>query len=148
MAALLVACSGDEKTEADEALEALNRGLEAHVAGDLDGAAAEYQDVLEIDPRNSFAIYNLGLIDQTRGNFQSAETRYRLALSITPDFTAALFNLAIIRTELGDREEAISLYRQVIAVDPNHATGHLEPGVPAGGRRSVRSGECVFLSRR
>lgn len=127
--ALLVvgsACGRGEPTGAEQA-RTLSEGLRAHSAGRLDEAARLYGDVLEHDPDNKFAHYNLGLIEQIRGGGR-AEAEYREALRIDPNFAPALFNLAIIRAQAGSVQEAIDLYRRVIGVDPKHADAHLNLG--------------------
>jgi Tfp pilus assembly protein PilF len=126
--ALVVATSCSDEGNGEDAGESLQRGLEAQTAGDLAQAEKDYLDVLEADPDNLFAFYNLGLIAQTRGNNFEAEENYRKALSADPEFTPALFNLAIVRAALGAPEEAISLYRQVIALEPQNADAHLNLG--------------------
>ena len=124
---VLQACQGQSDQEA--AAEALQRGLEAHRADDLDTAEEEYQEVLEIQPRNKHALYNLGLINQTRGDGQGAEAFYRRALNVDPDFVPVLFNLAILRTEAGAREEAVDLYRRVTDLAPDNAGAYLNLGL-------------------
>lgn len=116
---------GSSKSDADLAHEALAKGLQAHVDGRYDEAAADYQEVLKHDPRNKFAFYNLGVLDRLAGRNQSAENNYRLALSVDPDFAEALFNLGNLKKEQGANQEAIDLFRHVIAVTPNDAGAHL-----------------------
>ena len=108
---------------------ALERGLQAHRAGDLDKAGAAYREVLVSDPQNRYAFFNLGLIDQTLNRAAAAEANYRLALKADPDFPAALFNLAILRMNAGSAQEAIDLYRHVIAVEQGNAGAHLSLGL-------------------
>jgi len=117
------------KSKADLADAALQRGLQAHAAGRLEEATAIYQEVLDLDPRNKFALYNLGLIDQTSGRPASAENYYRLVINLDPSFAPALFNLAILRTAAGSTAEAIELYRRVIALEPDQAGAHLNLGL-------------------
>jgi tetratricopeptide (TPR) repeat protein len=123
-----VACTPG-KSKSEQASEVLERGLRAYAEGRIEEAAAAYQEVLDLEPRNRFAFYNLGLIDQTSGRPRSAENYYRLTLSVDPDFTPALFNLAILRTAAGDAREAIDLYRRVIALKPDEAGPHLNLGL-------------------
>ena len=118
-----------QKSEAEQAAEALDRGLQAHGEGRLDDAATAYREVLVHEPTNKFAFYNLGLIDQTLGRPDAAEANYRLALSVDPNFASALFNLAILRNEAGATEEAIELYRHVLALQPDNAGAHLNIGL-------------------
>ncbi len=128
--ALSVAVAGcGGKSEAEQASDALDRGLKAHAAGQIDEAAADYREVLTHDPQNKFAFYNLGLIDQTAGRADAAEKNYRLALSADPNYEPALFNLAILRTSAGSTQEAIDLYRRATAADANEAGAHLNLGL-------------------
>ena len=96
----------------------LQEALQLHADGDLEGAEDAYLRVIQLDPQNKFAYYNLGLISQTRGDLVGAESSYRTAITIDPDFTTALFNLAILRTDAGSAEEAIDLYKHIIEVTP------------------------------
>lgn len=147
VAVFVVACS-TATSEADLANQALQEGLAAHQAGDLETAAALYREALKHDPQNKFAFYNLGLIDQTNGDLPSAENNYRLALGIDPAFTAALFNLAIVRDALGDQREAIELYRQVIAIDPLHAGAHLNLGLLLRSQGQTAEGDAEIRKAR
>jgi len=61
----------------------LSQGLAAQVAGQLDVAAADYNQVLKNDPKNKFAYFNLGVIAQGQGNNPQAETDFaRRSISI------------------------------------------------------------------
>src|SRR6266567_1366009 len=126
---LLSAGCLQNKTQAQRASDALNKGLQAHAAGRLDEAAKDYREVLSHDPQNKYAYYDLGVIDQTQNRPAQAENNYRLALSIDPNFPSALFNLAILRADAGSAQEAVDLYRRDIAADPNNARAHLNLGV-------------------
>ncbi len=129
LGAVALAACGGSKSKDQQASDLLNQGLQQHVDGKLDEAAATYREVLKKDPQNKFAFYNLGLIDQTQNKLQSAENNYRLALNIDPDYGPALFNLAIIRTAAGATQDAIDLYRHAIIVTPDPAGAHLNLGL-------------------
>jgi tetratricopeptide (TPR) repeat protein len=116
--ALFARSRNDGGTEQEQAQEAVNEGLAAHEAGDLQAAEDAYRRALELDPQNQFAYYNLGVIRQAQGDLEDAETNYRIAVGIDPDFAAALFNLAIIRADAGAAEEAIGLYEHIVEVTP------------------------------
>ncbi len=105
-------------SDAEQADEVLQEALQLHADGDLDGAEEAYLRVIQLDPQNQFAYYNLGLISQTRGDMVSAESSYRTAIAIDPDFVVALFNLAILRADAGATREAIDLYEHIIEVTP------------------------------
>jgi tetratricopeptide (TPR) repeat protein len=112
----MAGCSGDG--EGEEADELLQQGLEAQAAGDLAAAEDAYLQVIQLDPQNKFAYYNLGVIEQSRGELPAAESHYRTTLGLDPDFVPALFNLAILRTEADFAEEATTLYEHLIEVTP------------------------------
>ncbi len=134
---------GSDRPASDATAETLDAALTAHAEGRIDDATDGYENVLDEDPDNQFALYNLGLLDQQAGRLQQAEERYRAALETDPNFTSALFNLAIIRTQ-SDPDEAESLYRSVIRVEPGNASAHLnlgflliESGDQAGGEAEL-----------
>lgn len=128
VALLALSGCGDDKPTAKKVDETLQRGLAAHVAGDTEKALDLYDDVLEADPGNKFALYNIGLIKQNAGDKAEAERRYRATIAVDPNYGPALFNLAIIRFEAGANDEAIDLYRRVIAINPKDANAHLNLG--------------------
>ena len=113
---------------ADVANADVNQGLAAQAAGQMDTAAADYQEALKRDPRNKYAYFDLGVISGIQNNGAQAESYYRQAIGIDPAFTGPLFNLAILRTADGDTAEAESLYRKVIAANPRDANAHLNLG--------------------
>jgi tetratricopeptide (TPR) repeat protein len=121
----LAGCSGNGEVE--QADEILQQGLQAQAAGDFDFAVDAYLQVIQLDPQNKFAYYNLGVIEQVRGELPAAEGHYRTTLGLDPDFVPALFNLAILRTETSP-DEAVTLYEHLIQVDPSHAAAHLNLG--------------------
>jgi len=125
----LVGGGSGSKSDADQAADALNRGLKAHNAGNFDEATQAYFETLFHDPKNKFAYFNLGQIAQTQKKPQIAEGYYRSALEIDPRFGPALYNLAIIRADAGARDEAIDLYRRDIQADPNAAGAYYNLGI-------------------
>ncbi|HEX2252130.1 MAG TPA: hypothetical protein VHQ65_02555, partial [Thermoanaerobaculia bacterium] len=49
-------------TPAADALEHVNRGARAHLAGDLEAARRAYRAALDADPRHATALTNLGFL--------------------------------------------------------------------------------------
>jgi tetratricopeptide (TPR) repeat protein len=105
----------------------LTAGLAAQKAGRNSEASDDYHKVLQLDPSNYWAYYNLGVIDQQAGSLSSAERNYRSALALNPDLVPALYNLAILRTAPSPKE-AEALYRHAISLDPKNAAAHLNLG--------------------
>jgi tetratricopeptide (TPR) repeat protein len=131
------ACGGDGgdkggsssvKPDAKKATTALDAGLKAHAAGDLDTASSSYHTALKYDADNKFAFYNLALIDSSDGNYGLAETKYRSAIKSDAKYEPALFNLAILRTT-SDPTEAIGLYKRAVAANEKDAAAWLNLGL-------------------
>jgi tetratricopeptide (TPR) repeat protein len=116
------------QSDEDRAQAALDDGLQAHAEGDLEAAEEAYLRVIELDPQNKFAYYNLGVIAQGRGDLGQAESNYRTAIGIDAQFVPALFNLAILQTEAGANAEAIEMYETIIELEPDNAAAHLNLG--------------------
>jgi tetratricopeptide (TPR) repeat protein len=112
---------------AQQASTLLNAGLTAQGQGHIDVATRDYQQVLALDPKNKFALYDLALIAQQAGQSAQADSQYRQALIVDPNFAVALFNLAILRTQPAP-QEAIDLYRHAITLNPKDAASHLNLG--------------------
>lgn len=125
----LGACGGDGGSSKEDATELLNAGLQAEVQGDYATAQTKFQELLEVDPTNKFANYNLGYIAQTvdRDNTAAAEY-YEAAIKADPQYGPALYNLAIIETSKGNKARAIDLYKRAITADPTDANANLNLG--------------------
>lgn len=105
----------------------LSAGIVAQNAGRTSEASDDYHKVLQLDPGNYWAYYNLGVIDQQAGHSSSAERNYRSALALNPDLAPALYNLAILRSSPAPKEAEV-LYRHAIAMEPKYAAAHLNLG--------------------
>lgn len=125
LAVTLVACGGT--TASQRAGDALDEGLQAHIAGDLETAKARYLECLRIEATNPPCLFNSGLIAQTEGRTSDAERDYRRALDADPEFAPALYNLALLRTP-ADPAEAITLYRRYLEQSPGDAGARLSLG--------------------
>lgn len=123
LAALLPACSSiDVDTTIDQGLEAMD-------SGDIEAAETSFLAVLEEEPENVYALFNMGLIEAERARVDLAEGYYRSAVEQDPSYVPALYNLALLRAEKGDAVEAADLYRKVIFLEPTHAEAHLNLGL-------------------
>lgn len=127
---LLTACSGDEESSSTDAepsqsasaaapddaevVDALiARGLAKVESDEHPEARRLFTSVLDLDPGNVYAHYNLGYLAQLEGETASALMQYNAALEAQSDFAPALYNLAIL-TEPADLRAAVDLYRRVV----------------------------------
>ncbi|MFF4351594.1 tetratricopeptide repeat protein [Streptomyces sp. NPDC001530] len=107
--------------KAQQANELLQTGIRQQEQQDPNGAAHTYNKVLELDPRNTFAWYNLGVIAQQAGRTADARAAYDKALKIDPKFTSALYNEAILLRR-SEPDRAIEVLQRAIAVNPKADT--------------------------
>ncbi|MDX3755817.1 tetratricopeptide repeat protein [Streptomyces sp. AK02-04a] len=107
--------------KAQQANELLRAGIRQQEGKDRNGAAHTYSRVLELDPHNTFAWYNLGVIAQQEGRTADARAAYDKALKIDPKFTSALYNEAILLRR-SEPDRAIGILKRAITVNPQTAT--------------------------
>jgi Flp pilus assembly protein TadD len=105
----------------------LQAGIKQVQLNDLGGAAKTYRKVLEVDPDNKRAWYNLGVIAQRDGKKTEARTAYDKALKSDPNFSPALYNKAIL-LEPSDTDQAIGILQRIVAANPKASTAYLHLG--------------------
>ncbi|MBO1416398.1 tetratricopeptide repeat protein [Streptomyces sp. FH025] len=105
----------------------LQAGIEQGELKNYDVAESIFRQVLELDPGNKLAWYNLGVIAQQNNRSAEALTAYDGALKADPAYQPALFNKAILLGP-GDIDQAVSILRRIVAADPKAATAHLNLG--------------------
>ena len=120
--------SSSTSAAADDAVATLvQSGLDQLAAGDDAAAAGTFENVLDLDPTNVYAHYNLGVIAQGQGDVEGAMAAYDQALASDAEFGPALYNKAYL-TEDTDLEEAVAIYRQAVEADPEFAPAFMRLG--------------------
>jgi len=89
VAMVLGGCASTTKSDASNSSDLMLKALNAQTAGNPTLASRYYNDVIELDPRNKLAYYNLGLIAESQENYAVAEDNFRVALGIDPAFELA-----------------------------------------------------------
>ncbi|MFO8128450.1 MAG: tetratricopeptide repeat protein [Bacteroidales bacterium] len=111
------------------AIEAAPDNTEAHYAlamfyqetGALEPATRAYERLLDIDPRNKYALYNLGFINLVYfDDFESAAAYFSQALEIDPEYADAYYNRGYSYELRGLVNEARRDYQKALEVNPNH----------------------------
>jgi len=97
----------------------LNLGIVLAAREDGDGAAAAYETVLALDPRNAFGNYNYARLAFLRGDLAKAETLVAAALDAKPDFHQALVVQSNVLDALGRREPAIAALQAALRLHPD-----------------------------
>jgi tetratricopeptide (TPR) repeat protein len=95
--------------------------------GDAD-TKERWEQMLQIDPNDARAHYNLGIVMERAGNTEGAITHYEQAIQIEPDFATAHYNLAIALQRAGRVADAIEHYAQVSRIEPDNAKAYIGLG--------------------
>lgn len=135
------ACTSDVPTSAPSAVVSspgqgavvdvaalINSGITAVEKERFVEAKVNFEQALEVDPRNKFAWFNLGFLAQTRSDAAEAVRNYDEALKIDPVYTPAMFNKAIL-LETSDPNAAIALYQKILGINEKAATTLIRLGV-------------------
>jgi len=142
----------------DDAGAKLRRGQKLASAGDVAGAIAEYEAVLEGDPSLALAHANLVKLYGARKDWERAEAHYRAVVALGSDLAEAHYDHGVL---LGLQEKwdlAADAYQRAIGINPLYTEAlnnlgqiherrrELEPALAAY-RRAVLSQPTFRLAR-
>ena len=106
----------------------VSSGNEKHKKGDLDGAMADYNRAIEIDPKCAEAYINRGNAKSEKGNPDDAIVDLSRAIEINPKFAEAYNNRGVAKGKKGDLDGEIADYSRAIEIDPNYAVAYSNRG--------------------
>jgi Flp pilus assembly protein TadD len=95
-----------------------NLGVALGKKGELDGAIAEYREVLHLNPKDEDAHNNLGVALGKNGVLDAEIAEEREALRLNLNYVAAHSNLGAALKEKGDLDGAIAECREAIRLNP------------------------------
>jgi tetratricopeptide (TPR) repeat protein len=76
--------------------------------------------IIEINPNDYRAYYNLGIAYYNLERFEEALKSYRIAISIKPDYKHCYYNIGLIYESTGKFEKAAEAYEKALGIDPNY----------------------------
>lgn len=97
--------------------------------GDLDGAAKQLRDALELDPRNSVAVHDLGIVHMQRGELDDAASLLEEAVRLEPSSPIPREHLGMVYMQMHRYEDAATQLETAAALDPANASLHLGYGL-------------------
>ncbi len=103
--------------------------IEHHSAGQLEKAAAIYDEILSINPENPCANFNMGTIHHNDGALRNAIGCYKKVLAEDPENFQTLFFLAGAYRDNGFPEQAAVTYQRALEVESNHPDIHYNLGI-------------------
>jgi len=118
----VAACGGAEERKAVY----MEKAKSSIAAGDLEKARIELKNVLQIDPKDGEAYYQLGKVFEQLKDMRKAYANYRKAEELSPDLLdnhASLGNIYLYLTgEVDKAKEKVSL---ILSKDPENSAGLL-----------------------
>jgi predicted O-linked N-acetylglucosamine transferase (SPINDLY family) len=126
-----------------ELLAAYHGAALAHVAErNLGGARALWEALLERDPADASARYQIALAWHDEGNLAEAARWYERQLELAPESYRAAFNLGIARLDSGDAPAAVAALSRAAQID-----GRLAKTFMALGTAQRRAGDGTAAAR-
>ena len=88
--------------------------------GRIEEALIINQKIVEINPKDVEALYNLGNTFKELYRLEEARTNYKIAIKLQPEHFGAHNNLGIVLKELGEFEDAEISFKYLIKLKPNN----------------------------
>jgi tetratricopeptide (TPR) repeat protein len=120
-------------------------GLSAISQARYPQAIADFGAVLQLQPRNYFAAYDLGVASTDSGKTAAAVSAYRRSLSIKPTFRSAMYNLALLY-ENPAPAKAILLFREIEQIDPKDPNVEFNFGLTLEHAGEISAGETQLAA--
>lgn len=104
-------------------------GIAFKSKGEISKSLEVNKKVLEIDPKDPEAHYNIGNTFKLLDNFEEAKNSYKNAIKINPNYFQAYNNLGSLFHDNKKFNEAQNNYKKVISLNPNFAEAFNNLGV-------------------
>jgi len=136
----IISCASLQKTQY------FDRGKDRLNAKNWDGAIANFDKCLEIDPYNK-KLYNYrGIAKSDKQDFDGAIADYTKAIEINPNYAIAYSNRAWARYNKKDFDNAINDYTKAIEIDPNYTRAYSARGYVKMERKDFNSAITDFTT--
>jgi tetratricopeptide (TPR) repeat protein len=99
----------------------VRRGIEYGDKNQFDRAIAEFNEAIQLDPKNARALYNRGTAYRLMNDYDRAIADYNEAIRLDPKYAYAFAERATVYAENEDYDRAIADYNEAIRLDPKYA---------------------------
>jgi|GEM_PF-4248833 len=107
-----------------EAAECVEQGDKLQKQKDYDGAIAQYDRAIELDPNNAVAYSNRGIAKGTKNDTDGAIADFTSAIKINPKLAMAYRCRGVARKLNGDLDGAIADFTSAIEINPKFALAY------------------------
>jgi tetratricopeptide (TPR) repeat protein len=107
----------------------IKNGIAREDAGDLKGAIEIHHKILQLDPRNIYAMTTIAGLFGKLGEFEQEITWAQKAIAIDPQFDLAYINSGNALAGLKKFNEAADAYKKAIRINPQNPLGVYGLGV-------------------
>jgi len=107
-------------TVIEDNMTKFTQALTLHLQGELDHAAALYQDILQSEPQHFDALQLLASIAGQRKDSLAALALFDQALAVKPDHAETLNNHGNVLRDLKRLDEALKSYDRALDIKPNY----------------------------
>lgn len=84
-----------------------------------DEAISNFNRIIELEPNNYRAHYNLGVAFQNSNQLDNALNAYQAALRINPDYYFCYYNIGLVFEEKQDFSKALEYHQKALNIEPN-----------------------------
>src|SRR5437773_2071037 len=122
----------------------VNRGIEKAKNGDLDGAMADFDRAIELNPKDDAPYYNRAQAKRLKKDTAGAVADYTRAIELGSTNPAAYNNRGNARSENNDRDGAIADYTRAIELKPDYARAYYNRAVTKEAKGDASGAEADF----
>lgn len=108
---------GADSTVCFDAVSLNISGDAFYQAGNIDGAMAEYELALKMDPDNVNVYNSMGVCHGERGDYDRALSSFAKAVTLDPEDVFAIYNAGYIHMQRQEYEAALEYFRQALTID-------------------------------
>ena len=110
------------------AQEFFDRGRVKIDLGDKQGAIADFNQAIKLNPDDADTYVGRGLVKDDLGDKQGAIADLNQAIKLKPDYAIVYMGRGNIKDDLGDKQGAIADYNQAIKLNPDYANAYNNRG--------------------
>ena len=122
----------------------VNRGIEKAKNGDLDGAMADFDRAIKLNPNDDAPYYNRAQAKRLKKDAAGAVADYTRAIELGSTNPAAYNNRGNARSENNDRDGAIADYTRAIELKPDYARAYYNRAVTKEAKGDKTGAEADF----